>query len=70
LWPTPAALSVAEKVENPVVGFGRDRGNMTDPDEVDLIDDTPDDPSWAGRIAAHIAAIPEVDEDSIVLSEN
>lgn len=43
---------------------------MTDPDEVDLIDDTPDDLSRQGRIAAHIAGIPEVDEDSIVLSEN
>jgi hypothetical protein len=41
-----------------------------DPD--DDVDDTPDDPSWswADRIAAHIAGIPEVDEDAIVLSEN
>jgi hypothetical protein len=33
-------------------------------------DDTPDDLSWAGRIEAFIGGIPEVDEDSIVVSEN
>jgi hypothetical protein len=42
------------------------------PDDLDEVDDTdaPDDPSWAGRIAAHIAGTPEVPEDPIVRSEN
>jgi hypothetical protein len=38
---------------------------------MDEVDDTPDDPSWAGRIQAHIAGTPEVSEDDpVVLSEN
>jgi hypothetical protein len=34
----------------------------TVPDDLDEVDDTPDDPSWAGRIEAFISGTPVVDE--------
>ncbi|MGO9154794.1 hypothetical protein [Mycobacterium sp.] len=46
-------------------------GDMgTGPDDLGEVDDTPDDPSWAGRIDAHIDHTHKVDEHTIIVSEN